>query len=213
MELIYCAGGNPRFAEIAVSNGMLYGAQLPCTTYQKVYFADQNWKKPNLEKYLNAIIMHKPSMATVLDYDYNVTLDDVLMWAEEISPYVDKIVIIPKVPGTISHIPTSINGKPVRIGYSVPTKYGATDVPIWEFGEREIHLLGGSPVNQLKISRYLNVKSADGNYLQKIAHWGCFFDGKRSYKKQSDYEYIEKDLPYIVFEKSVKNFVKAWQNG
>lgn len=210
MELIYCGGGSPKFANIAVSNGMLYGAQLPSSTYEDVYFADQNWRKPNLQKYLNAIMIHKPSLATVLDYDHNATLDDVLMWSEAVSPYVDTVIIIPKISGTIDKIPTAINGKPVRLGYSVPTKFGATDVPIWEFGRREVHLLGGSPVNQLMLSRYLNVMSVDGNYLQKIAHWGRFFDGRQGYKTLSDYGRVDEDMPYVAFETSVKNFVKAW---
>jgi hypothetical protein len=44
MEIIFCAGGNRRFAEIAKNAGFLLGAQLPDTIYFPIQFADQNWK-------------------------------------------------------------------------------------------------------------------------------------------------------------------------
>ncbi|MDX2078585.1 MAG: DUF6610 family protein [bacterium] len=168
-------------------------------------------EKPNLEKYLKAIVAHCPPLATVLDYDDNTTLNEVLMWAESVAPYVDTVIIIPKVSMTIDSIPMVIGGKPVRLGYSIPTKHGATDVPIWEFRQREVHLLGGSPVHQLTVARYLNVKSADGNYMQKIARWGRFFVGRQmNYDTLSRTKKVDEDVPYIAFEQSVKNFVKAW---
>ena len=72
MELIYCAAGNRRFAEIATSHGFRYGAQLPGTVYTDVaplYFADQDWKEPNRDKYMSALAQHRPHMATVLDWE------------------------------------------------------------------------------------------------------------------------------------------------
>ena len=45
--LICCIGGNPRWYKITVEEGFKPGAQLPWTIYGPLYFADQDWKKPD----------------------------------------------------------------------------------------------------------------------------------------------------------------------
>jgi hypothetical protein len=64
-ELIYCAGGNPEFAALAVAAGWKYGARLPATVYQSVYFADQDWKRPDLCRY-GRFRTDRPSYAAML---------------------------------------------------------------------------------------------------------------------------------------------------
>jgi hypothetical protein len=78
------------------------------------------------------------------------------------------------VPGRIGALPTRIGGKEVRLGYSVPTRYGGSPVPLWEHVGRTIHLLGGSPQEQLRLCRYacLDVRSADGNMMAQQARKG-----------------------------------------
>ena len=51
--------------------------------------------------------------------------------------------------GGIARVPEQIGGKAVRLGYSVPTKFGGTEVPLWEFGQRPVHLLGGGCVSEI----------------------------------------------------------------
>lgn len=181
IELIFCGGGNRRFYEIATGHGFLYGAQLPDTVYGPLYFADQNWKKPNKDAYLQAIEKHKPIMASILDWEQEDQLPEVLTWAEEAAQFVEVVVIIPKVIGGIERLPRQIGGKPVRLGYSVKTNYGQTPNGIDEFGDWPVHLLGGSPHAQMRLAgldpdqarcsaqqvsffaSHLNVVSADGN--------------------------------------------------
>lgn len=86
--LIYCADGNRRFAEIAIRNGYMYGAQLPNTVYFDPYFVDQDWRKPNRIRYMIALAQHRPALATVLDWEREDQLPEVLDWAEEASQYV-----------------------------------------------------------------------------------------------------------------------------
>ena len=133
MEIIYCANGNRRFAEIAINHGFLYGAQMPGTVYFPPMFCDQDWKKPDREKYMTCLAEHKPYMASVLDLERPAQLDEVLGWAEDAAQWVDVLMIIPKFFGAIELLPRSIAGKKVRLGYSVPTKIGGTEVPTWEF--------------------------------------------------------------------------------
>jgi len=213
--LIYCASGNKRLADIALEYGFKYGAQLPATIYHAPYFVDQNWRKPERAKYMTAL-------ATVLDWERDDQLDEVLAWAEEAAQHVrDAVIIIPKVMGSIDRIPREIGGKPVRLGYSVPTKFAGTELPVWEFRGWGVHLLGGSPKAQMTAARYMDVESADGNYVQKLAvqrnqfyvptrvSWStnghfprlsdCFMGG------------IDEDAPYHAFRLSCINVSNAWR--
>lgn len=144
-ELIYCADGNRRFAEIAINTGFKYGAQLPNTVYFPPYFADQDFKRPRYTGYIQALRRHRPYMASVLDIEEQRRLDEYLMRADEVSLYCQVVMLIPKINGVIKILPRQINGKTVRLGYSVPTRFGGTSVPIDEFGDWPVHLLGGSP--------------------------------------------------------------------
>lgn len=191
--LIYCADGNPRFAGIAITAGFLYGAQLPNTIYYPPYFCDQDWKRPDKAAYLTALAEHRPHMATVLDLEHRNQLGEVLGWVEEAAAFVEVIIIIPKVSGIIAQLPHLIRGREVRLGYSVPTGYGGTAVPVQEFMGWPVHLLGGSPQAQMKLAGVhfqprpkrampflskvprLNVVSADGNMAMLMAKKHCQF--------------------------------------
>ena len=224
-ELIYCAGGNKRFADIAVRHGFTYGAQLPATVYHPVQFADQDWKQPDRAKYMAALKEHRPRMATVLDLEHEDQLEEVLSWADEAARYVETVIIIPKAFGIISKLPTTIRGKAIRLGYSVPTKFGATSVPVWEFGAWSVHLLGGSPQRQYTLREYLNVQSADGNYSQKQAVQRCQFFApvKISSGANGNFPQIgevavsarewTEDVPYLCFNLSCINIKNLWRNG
>lgn len=227
-ELIYCSDGNPRFAQIAIEAGFTYGAQLPRTVYFDPEFVDQDWKQPDLEKYTESVKEYRPRMATVLDWERSEQLPEVFIWAETIAPFVETIIIIPKVIGGIDKIPHIIGGKPIRLGYSVPTSFGGTQVPIWEFGNRPVHLLGGSPKKQYELSHYLNVVSLDGNYHLKMAtKYNQFFvfDGSARYASNRWWPTLREvngginwgdgsqnaGAPYEAFERSCKAIIEMWQ--
>jgi len=221
IDLYYCAGGNRKFAEIAIEAGFRYGAQLPSTTYFAAEFADQDYKRPDFPGYLEAIRQQRPKVATVLDWMRADEFEDVMEWAEEVAPYVETVIVIPKVVGLVDWIPERIGGKPVRLGYSVPTRYGGTTVSVREFGTRPVHLLGGSPQRQMYLSRLLkNVVSADGNYAQKMAvKWCQFFTaGDAIYAKNRHWPQIQEadgwqgeDAPYEAFRRSCVNIMTAWR--
>lgn len=221
-ELIYCADGNKRFADIAVMYGFRYGARLPATVYHKPEFADQDWKAPNRERYMAALREHRPALATVLDLEREDQLCEVLGWAVEAAQYVSEaVIVIPKYSEVIKMLPRSIDGKQVRLGYSVPTSYGGTPVPAWEFGEWPIHLLGGAPQEQIKLSHYMNVVSADTNYHLGMAtrynqFFGCggtFRGAKNRYFPKLNETRLggfHEDVPYLAFTMSCINIRAAW---
>jgi len=206
--LIYCASGNKRYAEIAIHAGFQYGAQLPHTIYYPPYFVDQDWRNPNRERYMAALVQYKPYMASVLDWERPEQLPEVLSWAEEAAQYVEIVMIIPKVQGGVKLLPYVIGGKPIRLGYSVPTGYGGTELVLSEFTGWPIHLLGGSPKRQFEIAQYLTVTSVDGNSSTKAAEYGNYWDGKQ-WRDVGDCD----DMPYVAFEKSCLGIVKMWNKG
>lgn len=212
-ELIYCANGNKRFAEIAISHGFTYGAQLPGTVYYKPEFVDQNWKNPSREKYMDCLKKYTPRMATALDLERDEQLSEVLEWAEEAAQYItEAVLIIPKAQGIISSLPRVIGGKPVRLAYSVPTKYGGSSLPLWDFIGWPVHLLGGRPEKQMELSHYLSAVSADGNYFGMKARRFC-----------EHWEWPGRWIPdggntpdgahYAAFALSCANIIQAWQRS
>lgn len=223
--LIYCAGGNARFAQIAIDAGFEYGARLPPRgLHHPIYFADQDWKNPNRQRYMNALAEHRPTLATVLDWEQEEQRTEVLDWAEEAAQYVERVLIIPKVLGRIDTLPHRIGGAQIVLGYSVPTSYGGTFVPVWEFAGWDVHLLGGSPHRQMELCYYLNVVSVDGNFHLGMATRHCQFwmPGTARYAKNRYWPTLREanggenwpgdDAPYEAFRRSCTNIVRAWQH-
>lgn len=207
--LIYCCGKNRAFPPIAAAAGFRLGAQVPCTTYNDLYFADQDFKRPDRAGYMAALEKHRPHMATVLDWERPEQLAEVLEWAEDAAAYVEQVLIVPKVVGLLEKLPHIIGGKRVVLAYSIPTRYGGTPVPLWEFAGRPLHLLGGSPQTQIayycmithtsppawlggRAKRWLErhwmfgghakVYSVDGNMHQQQAHACRFWTTERRRK-------------------------------
>ncbi len=227
IEIIYCAASNKTFAQIAIDAGFTYGARLPATVYFPPEFVDNDYKKPAKEKYVKEVAKVKPRLATVLDWQTRDQLPEVLTWAEEIAPYVQEVLIVPKLVRTIALIPNSIGGKPIRLAYSVPTSYGGTPVPTQEFGNRPVHLLGGSPNIQRKLNKYLNVVSLDGNYHQLMANHNQFFvhTGLARYARNRFWPtLLEADgkkwgdgsktanAPYEAFSRSCEAIMELWED-
>lgn len=212
-EIIYCADGNRRFAEIAIDAGLRYGARLPATCYYKPYFVDQDWKAPDRTAYMAALAEFKPWMATVLDWERAEQLPEVLDWAQEAAQHVECVVIIPKVRGGIWAVPRTIGGKPVRLGYSVPTAYGGTTVSTSEFRGWGVHLLGGDPGKQLELTLLLDVRSADTNYHLKNAneYAQCFVPSMCWPKLRDLGGYVGHDANYEAFRRSCHAILYQWR--
>lgn len=215
--LIYCANGNAAFAKIAIDAGFVYGAQLPGTTYYPVEFADQDWKRPNRERYMTALAKHRPTYATVLDLERHDQLGEVLSWAGEAARHVDYVIIIPKAMGIIDAIPDTINGAQIILGYSVPSRFSGTSVPIWEFGDRPVHLLGGLPHAQMRLAHYLNVISADGNVSKKMAmrcqYWSEAKGPRGHYVGPPEMDLTEytNNAHLEAWRRSCLNIMSAWE--
>ena len=145
-----------------------------------LYFADQDWKRPDRARYMGLLAKHRPVLATVLDWEQPEQLPEVMSWALEAAQHISEaVLIVAKVPGGVGDLPETIGGKEVRIAYSVPTSYGGSPLGLWELRGRSVHLLGGSPQKQVDVWRYLReiceVRSVDGNMAKKMATSRCCY--------------------------------------
>lgn len=214
--LIYCGGGNREFMRLALEAGFEPGAQLPSKVYSPyLYFADQDWKRPSRSAYMSALAKHRPNMATVIDWEHDSQLPDVLDWAEEAAQYAGKILLIPKVMGGIDQLPEKIGGADVVLAYSVPTRYGHTCVPPWEFSGWPVHLLGGSPHQQLSLWRqmpYCDIISVDGNGYQRKATKYCE-SWEPPGRWVSDGDRNTRGGPARAFARSCANIAQAWADA
>jgi hypothetical protein len=218
IDLIYCSSGNKVLNDIAVANGFKPGLRLPTRTgvNPPVYFTDQDWKNPDKHIYMELVKKYTPHMATVLDLEYKSQLDEVLAWATEISSLANKIVFIPKCTGVISKLPRDIAGKETLLGYSVPSKYGATELPYRSFRGWKVHLLGGAPEKQIICAHEMNVVSLDCNWHSYEANkFGMYWTGKYDDTRWwRDYNFPcadRKEKARKAFELSCKNIVKYWR--
>lgn len=219
-DLYFSSASTRQFTPIAIAAGWRPGAQLPNAVYAAPEFVDQNYRKPDLERYAAKVRDWTPALATVLDWGQGISFQDVMTWAEAIAPFVCEIIVIPKIPGTVSQIPTRISGRPVRLGYSVPTSHGGTSVSFSEFGIRPVHLLGGSPQLQYRIAHFLNVVSLDNNYIQKMALHNQFFSvtpvpgAKNKWFPQlaevGDGD-LDTDTHLEAFSRSAENVIRLWK--
>lgn len=175
IDLIYCASGNKQYAQIAIDSGWKYGGRLPAKIYYPPYFTDQDYNAPNRTGYMQSLATYHPHLATVLDCLEESQYSEMMSWAEEAAQFVQTVILIPKVRGIIKRLPRHINGKDIRLGYSVATSYGRTEVPFTEFDGWDVHLLGGAPHVQMRLARnhLKGTVSADTNYHQKLANQHC----------------------------------------
>jgi len=216
--LIYCGNGNHVLQRIAIRNKFKYGLKLPQIKNideEPLYFSDQDWKNPDKKKYINSVKKYSPTLATVIDIEKRSQLKDAIDWAEGISNHVERIIFIPKCTGVIKNIPREVNNAKTMLGYSVPTKYGGTNLNPHLFDGWKIHLLGGSPHKQIEYSRFLDVYSIDCNYhSMKANKFGEFWTGKmddtRWWRRVDNESLSPREKSLMAFDISCKNIYDYW---
>lgn len=162
-----------------------------------IVFMDNEWHDYNHADHVEAVAAVRPKYATVRDivtkeqasaegvayYDLSQTL----AMAEEVAPYVENVILIPKF-DCLDRLPETIGGKRVVLGYSVRSSYGGTPMPAAMFAGRPVHLLGGSWKRQRRLLELLgtDVVSLDHNQLLKVATVGTFWMGDGTSLSLSD---------------------------
>lgn len=166
--------------KIATREGWLPGARYTnlrdVRCFDRVGFLDIDWKNYQFRAHLEAARTTQPAMTVARDLVRARDLDRVLDEAEELRQYAGLVVVVPKairLAERLDTIPADF-----VLGFSVPTKYGATHLPTSAFGRRAVHLLGGRPDVQRRLGDHLHVVSMDCNRFTLDAAFGDYFDGE-----------------------------------
>lgn len=213
-DLIVCAGGNREFLHVASQTGYLLGLRSGYASYgYDIQFVDSEYQRPNFERHLKTVMKYQPKYAVVPDCsDQSVSPSDierVMKQYEQLSPYCQIPLVVPKLPGQIALLPTSI-----AIGYSVKSTYGGAKYDLWELHGRRVHLLGGSPRDQMEVFRQLagraNVLSADGNMAMGAArNFAQYWDG--GWVDHPEKGSTDNSLYLECWRESCKNIRREWE--
>jgi hypothetical protein len=193
--------------EIATELGWHVGARYTnlrdIKTFKNVAFIDIDWKNYNFKKHLEAVKLIKPKMTVARDIENIDDFESIMKEAEILNQYCEEIIIVPKARELINKL--DLIPEKYILGYSVPSKYGKTDIPPESFKNRRVHLLGGRPDVQRKLANFMNVVSSDCNRFTLDAKFGDYFVGTKFIPhKKGGYENCLKD--------SIININKIW-NG
>lgn len=171
---------------------------------------DIDWKRPHWERHLKVAAAERPALAAVPDLECESQLPRLLEQAEELAPFCESLLIIPK---TEADLPGRIGGRPVILGYSVPTTYGGCPLMVTEFRDRPVHLLGGSPNKQRRLCGYLNVVSMDGNMAWRLAQRCTYYDRYGGSQNKVPFEERGEHGPLEALRRSLANLNQFWGWG
>jgi hypothetical protein len=146
------------------------------TCFMGIGFLDIHWKRYDFSRHAVAAEQLRPFMTVARDIESIFQLDDVLDEATTLKRYAAHVVLVPKDPRLHGRF-DELLPKQFVLGFSVPTRYGATPLPPENFS-RPVHLLGGRPDTQIKYAQLMPVASVDCNRFTLDAAFGDYFDGE-----------------------------------
>jgi hypothetical protein len=142
---------------------------LPC-----LGFLDIEWRNYSFERHLEAARSLKPMTTVARDVLDIKELDGILHEASLLARYSENVVVVPKDPRLRNKIERLIPPEFV-LGYSVPTRYGGTQIPAGAF-KGPVHLLGGRPDVQRDLADRMDVVSVACNRFTLDAAFGDYND-------------------------------------
>ena len=146
-------------------------------------FIDNLYENYDHRLHLRTVKKYRPKYCTVRDVMTPTQCKEagikyyspsqILEWGYQLKEYAQNVMIIPKDERYLK----GIHPADFMIGYSVPSSYGGTPIPIKEFGDWRIHLLGGSVNKQIALWSEMpeNVVSLDNNSLHLASTKGQFW--------------------------------------
>lgn len=144
--------------------------------FQRIGFVDIDWKNYCFERHLDTVVEHQPRITIARDVECIFQLDSILREAEALRKHSQQVAIVPKDANLNGRLQELIPSEFI-LAYSVPTRYGGTEVSIDSF-DRPVHLLGGRPDVQRRLADRLKVYSLDCNRFTYDARFGDYFDGE-----------------------------------
>lgn len=179
--MIKIVNHSKKVLDIASKNGWSVGARYTnlrdIKTFKNVAFIDIDWKNYNFKKHLEAVKEIRPTLTVARDVENIEELESILEEARILEQYSKYVIVVPKAIELINQI--DLIPEKYILGYSVPSKYGKTEIPPESFGNRKVHLLGGRPDVQRELATKMNVVSADCNRFTLDAGFGDYFVGDK----------------------------------
>jgi hypothetical protein len=206
-EPIKFVAHSKRVIDLAARHGWRPGARytntrdVRHTDFSGIGFLDINWKRYDFARHLAAVTLLKPFMTVARDIECVSQLDSILREAARLQAHATHVVLVPKDERLHRRFEELLPPSFV-LGFSVPTRYGATPLDPANY-TRPVHLLGGRPDVQMKFAQLMPVASVDCNRFTLDARFGDYFDGQkfRPHPK-GGYE--------TCLDDSIKNINRCW---
>lgn len=182
MEVLKFIAHSKKAISLALDHGWHPGARYTNIRDIKTFdfaargFLDIDWKNYDFSKHIEAAAQQTPRITIARDVECIFQMDSILREAEQLAEYCSHVAIVPKDPELSNRLEELIPEEFI-LGYSVPTKYGGTKVPLDSF-KRPVNLLGGRPDVQRTLANHLKVFSLDCNRFTYDAKFGDYFDGE-----------------------------------
>lgn len=194
-----------RVLRIAVKYGWLPGARYTnlrdIRHFDEIGFIDIDWKHYSFKSHIEAVRATKPLMTVARDItrarDLTRTLDE----AAELSCHANHVIVVPKDPALTDMLSTI--ARHFVLGYSVPSRYGGTQIAPSAF-RGKVHLLGGRPDKQRRLANEMEVVSVDCNRFTFDAMYGDYFDGT-GFRPHPTGGYVN------CLRDSIRNITRLWQ--
>ncbi|MEW2919357.1 DUF6610 family protein [Ruegeria sp. ANG10] len=192
---------------IAAQHGWLVGARYTnlrdIKTFSEIGLIDIDWKNYDFEKHMWAVKKTKPLVTIARDLEDIEQSEEVFSQAAQLAKHAHNVCIVPKDLKLTGQV-NSFVPEQFMLGYSTPTKYGGTQLPLTDFVNRPIHILGGRPDVQRELASSLQIFSLDVNRFSLDARFGDYFNGSRF-------------VPHPIggylrcLEDSIKNISSMWE--
>lgn len=181
MNILKFVAHSKKAIKIAIENGWYPAARytnlrdIRGFNFKGIGFLDIDWKNYDFEIHLDAVALMLPRITIARDVESIFDLDSILKEAERLKQYAEMVAIVPKDIMLAGRFDELIPCEHL-LGYSVPTRYGSTLIPV-EYFNRPVHLLGGRPEIQRRLADEMPVVSIDCNRFTYDARYGDYFDG------------------------------------
>lgn len=163
-----------------------------------VEFVDYPFTAPNatVADHIARVKREQPRLTVAPDVEDGITLADAISIGDELHDHADAVILVPK-----ECHPSDI---PDRFRPAVATQqFGSgTPWPVWEY-DAPVHILGGSPAEQLRIGRHLEVSSVDTSWFVTRCRFGMW-DGVSVDDTPDTWDYRRR------LRESLDNYAAVW---
>jgi len=210
--------GRNDLTSYAEQYGWLVGAELSYIGHHERHgraleFIDMAWDEPKPDELIAACMKHEPTYAIAGDYEHTddgelvgEPIDVVNERAHQLTQWVDYPIAVPHRPGEPDEVPDC-----ALVGYSTPTRYGGTEAPLWEYQDKDVHVLGGTMNGIKTVVDHLagQINSIDTNTMHRDAtQFGEYWSHSGKQRKKTPG--IKNDI-VEAYENSILNMTYAFE--